>query len=404
MKNSTPSNGGELLVVTNIPTPYRLPMYRELRRQLQRLDSDLHVHFLGRGNRARRWTISREDLVGLSVSSPVPVTLEDREESDASGTAVVDHFAQISRMIAERGPRLVVLAWAMDGLALRLLLFCRRHRVRCMVLSGETEETARIRSYPTLRKLLRQPFFRLADGFISYGSQSARYLINRGLPPDRVVTGINVADTSYFREGAEAARHSGEADAFRSGFTRADGSPFRLHLLFVGELFDFKGVVPTIEALASIARSDIVLHVVGSGPYEPAVREAIARTAMTDRVLMHGYRQKPELPLFYAAADALVFPSWGDVFGLVMVEAAATGLPIIASPVSGGTADVVDHGVNGFAVDARDRHEFVEAIERLADDPELRRAMGAASARKAREELTLERSAAAYVRAFAGAQ
>jgi glycosyltransferase involved in cell wall biosynthesis len=372
-----------VLHVTNIPTPYRLPLYASIERQLREVGCRFHVCFLGRGNRVREWKIPAEQLAGIPHSF-----LEGRRDG-----------AELCRTIDNLSPTVVVLAWAMDATALRALLHCRRRGIRCIVVSGENAHSASFSSHRRLRRIFRIPFFRLADGFIAYGTRAREYLCGEGVPPGRVTISLNVVDTGFFRSVVRGCRESGEASRFRSGYRRSNGEEFATHLLFVGELLERKGVLPTIEALAALKRDDVALHIVGSGEQEEEIHRTIERLAVTASVFLHGYRQKDELPLFYAAADLLLFPSLEEIFGLVLVEGAAAGLPIIASKYAGGTVDVVHEGRNGLVIDPLNAGEYRMAIERLLDDPDLRKRMGAASLEIVAESLEIDRSAGSYVAA-----
>lgn len=372
---------GPVLHVTNIPTPYRLPYLRAVRDALEGEGMDLHVFFLGKGKRPREWKITGDDLYGFAHTL------------NRSSDPITEAILAIERL----RPSAVVLAWAMDPPALRLLLYCVMHRIRTVLFTGETEAAAAGRSYPWLRALVRRPFFRLADGFLTYGRRSAEYVRSFGVPAERVTEGLNVVDTEFFRERVDALRADGSAARFRATFEPADGGFIACHLLLVGYMIPGKGISTTLRTLAAMGRPDIMLHLVGAGPREAEHRATVAALGLEARVRFHGYVQQDELPIFYAFADAVLFPSFIDVFGLVMSEAAAAALPVIASTHSGGTVDVVVHGETGFALDPRDRAVYAAAIARLADDPGLRRAMGRAARARAMNLLTLHESARRYV-------
>jgi glycosyltransferase involved in cell wall biosynthesis len=87
------------------------------------------------------------------------------------------------------------------------------------------------------------------------------------------------------------------------------------------------------------------------------------------------------LAAFYALAEALVFPTLSDTWGLVVNEAMACGLPIIASDVAGCAADLVHEGENGYVVPAANVDKLAEAMTALARDPQLTSRMGERSAR-----------------------
>jgi glycosyltransferase involved in cell wall biosynthesis len=373
---------GLVLTVTNRPTPYRLPLYQELARRLSEQGESFHVHFLGNARSSRRWKIPEGALDGVEHSI--------RNEDRSAGRAAIETVRRLS-------PSVVLIAWSMDLTALRLLLYCRRRRIACLVVSGESPYSARANSYRRLREIYRTIFFRLASGFISYGRSASQYLLDSGLPPSRLTTGINVVDTEFFRRSVDAERQDGSHPFDSTGRSIEETEGIRFHLLFVGYLLPEKGVGETIEALRQLQRRDVALHIVGDGPMMESIRTQIISASLGDRVFLHGYQQTEELPRYYAFADAVIFPSLWEVFGLVMVEAAAAGLPIIASKFAGGTADIVDDGINGVVVDPSNAAEAAHAIAHLADNPDLRKRMGLVSRRRAEEVLTLSESARRYL-------
>jgi glycosyltransferase involved in cell wall biosynthesis len=113
----------------------------------------------------------------------------------------------------------------------------------------------------------------------------------------------------------------------------------------------------------------VKLYVVGHGPYS----EALA-AALPDAVFL-GYLTGEALARAYASADIFVFPSTTDTFGNVVIEAQASGLPVIVSDL-GGPKELVEDGVSGIVTKAHDTEDFARAINRLAGDAKLRARMG----------------------------
>jgi phosphatidylinositol alpha 1,6-mannosyltransferase len=111
------------------------------------------------------------------------------------------------------------------------------------------------------------------------------------------------------------------------------------------------------------------LHLViaGGGPAEPALRRAAPPDVTFLGVLDH----RDELPPLYASADAFVLTSLTETLGLVVLEAMASGLPVIATP-AGGVADHLRHEENGLAYPAGDVTEMAHAIVRLCMNRDLR--------------------------------
>lgn len=159
--------------------------------------------------------------------------------------------------------------------------------------------------------------------------------------------------------------------------------PGRL-LLFVGRLERLKGVDVAIKALALLRdrdHDDLRLIVLGEDVRDGDESEkerlkAVASSlGVRDRVDFLGSVAHHELPYFYAAADAVVMPSYSESFGLVALEAQACGRPVVASGVSG-LRSVVRDEVSGYLIEGHDPALYAERIGRLLNDPELAQQMG----------------------------
>ncbi len=155
----------------------------------------------------------------------------------------------------------------------------------------------------------------------------------------------------------------------------ADANPAELEpgrtLLFVGRLDARKGFPVAVEAFGRLAadRSDLRLLVAGDGPERSAV-DALP-PAVAGRVRLLGNVPSAELPPFHAACDVYVGTAvGGESFGMVLVEAMAAGLPVVASDI-GGYDEVVRNGVDGLLVSPRDATEVAEAVARILDDDAL---------------------------------
>jgi D-inositol-3-phosphate glycosyltransferase len=163
------------------------------------------------------------------------------------------------------------------------------------------------------------------------------------------------------------------------------GHPGGRVLLFVGRIQPLKGLDLAVRALAEI--DDAVLWAVGgpSGADGPAELERVQKLAadlgVAERLLILPPRPHLELADYYRAADVCLVPSRTESFGLVALEAAACGTPVVAASVGGLRSIVVD-GETGLLVEGRDPLEWATAVALLLDDHDLATSMGArASAR-----------------------
>lgn len=160
--------------------------------------------------------------------------------------------------------------------------------------------------------------------------------------------------------------------------------------LFVGRLDERKGFPTAVRAFARLAERFPELHlaVAGEGPDAPAVDElspdARARVRMLGRV------RNEDLPPFHLAAELLVAPSvGGESFGMVVAEAMAARLPVVASDIPG-YREVVRNGTDGLLVPPHDPGALAEAVARILGDPGLAGSMAGSAYERARERYDWE--------------
>jgi D-inositol-3-phosphate glycosyltransferase len=200
----------------------------------------------------------------------------------------------------------------------------------------------------------------------------------------------------------------------RAGARSALGLGDHPVLLFVGRIQPLKGVDVAVAALAALGDSqaraaesggNAVLVVVGgaSGVDGPAeverVHKLCADLGVADRVRFVDPQPHHLLSTYYRAADVVLVPSRSESFGLVALEAAACGAPVVASAV-GGLRTLVDHGHTGFLVEGRDPSAFAAYVAEVLDNPQLASSLGDAAAARARR-YTWSTSAARLRRLYA---
>jgi D-inositol-3-phosphate glycosyltransferase len=160
-------------------------------------------------------------------------------------------------------------------------------------------------------------------------------------------------------------------------------------LLFVGRIQPLKGLDVAVRALAGLEDPRAVLVVVGgaSGRDGRSEVERIDKLAATlgvaDRIRFTDPQPHHMLSTYYRAADVVLVPSRSESFGLVALEAAACGTPVVAAAV-GGLRTLVEHGRTGFLVEGRDPEVFAAYTGQILDNPALGRELAVAAARRAR--------------------
>ena len=159
-------------------------------------------------------------------------------------------------------------------------------------------------------------------------------------------------------------------------------------VLAVGRIEPLKGFDILIRAMAQLSdRRGVVLSIIGGDDRASqeldALRAIAEEVGVTDAVRLLGPRPHEDLPAYYNAADVVAVPSFYESFGLVAVEAMASGVPVVASRV-GGLASTVADGRTGYLIPWRCPEPFAEKIELLLRNEELRRALGRAATERMR--------------------
>src|SRR5580700_3282986 len=307
--------------------------------------------------------------------------------------AVVDEFTAgvLERMVAapEAGEQPYTSVHAnywLSGLSghvikheLNLPLVCTFHtldRVKAESMPEEVEA-----DMPHRRAEAEASIIECSDAVLASCTVEAEQIVSLyGADPGRIRIVPPGVDHAFFGPG-----HRPQA-------RRALGLPLdgRL-LLFVGRIQPLKRADVAIEALAELCESGhepYRLVVVGgpSGPHGEKSLQSLHDVADARGVRDHVHFVDPQphelLSSYYRAADVCIVPSRSESFGLVALEAAACGTPVVASAV-GGLTTLVDPGETGFLVDEHRAEAFVPPVRQIMDDPSLAERFGINSARRA---------------------
>jgi glycosyltransferase involved in cell wall biosynthesis len=204
-------------------------------------------------------------------------------------------------------------------------------------------------------------------------SRGAKRELEQHYPGIDVVVIPNGVDVNRFAPDPEGRARLRAAEGVRSDEVIA---------LFVGRFWHGKGLDIAIEAIAAARASGVGglgLWVVGDGAAAEESRRLAERLGVGDHVRFYGRR--PDVERFLQACDVFLFPSLTETFGLACFEAAAAGVPVVATAVNG-VDELLEDGRAGFLVD-RTPAAFAEAVTHLATDPALRERMGVAARERA---------------------
>ena len=217
---------------------------------------------------------------------------------------------------------------------------------------------------PLARKVVYQ-----AQGLQVDASATARLLVERGLPPEKIF--LKPDTHQHLADFLNAERDV----ALREELT--EGGRFSRLVLFVGRLIAQKNpgfVIPLAERVIPIYPR-VRFICVGDGPLREKLARETARQGLGDYVLWVGGLPHREVVRYMAACDVFILPSLYEGLAEVLVEAAAAGKPIVATAV-GGTDDAVKEGESGYIVPVGDREAFASRLIELLQNPALAAEMG----------------------------
>jgi glycosyltransferase involved in cell wall biosynthesis len=301
-------------------------------------------------------------------------------------------LARVARLVATKQVDTVVCADALTFMAVRLLLWRSRVRVVTLVMGLDL-------TYPNpgYQRLLRRTLHR-ADRVVAISSATASEAAARGVAPERLrVLRLGVAAPDVSAADRAAARA-----VTRRLVGVAEGD---VVLLTLGRLVPRKGVRWFVEHVLPALPSNVVLAVAGSGPDAEEIATAASTAGVAGRTRLLGAVDDETREALMCGADVFVQPNIpvpGDMegFGLVTIEAALRGTPVLASDLEG-LRDAVQDGGTGNLVPAGDPAAWIAAVIGLTADPRGAAETGERYRARARELYSAEAMAAQLGEALA---
>jgi glycosyltransferase involved in cell wall biosynthesis len=351
-----------LVILTEIISPYRIPLFNALARS----DSvEPHVIFLAENDPGlRQWRVYKDEIrFSYEVLPSRRMQLGSRSLLLNGGLASALRSARPDALLC--GGYNYVASW-------QALLWAKHHGVPFLLWSESHQNE--LRRSRALVEFLKDEFLHRCSGFIVPGSAAREYLHVHRVHDEVIFTAPNAVDNNLFSTAAAEARKS--ASARRRELNLPDR-----YGLFVGRLVREKGVFELLAAYAKLdtrLREQFGLVFAGDGVCRKQLEEQSLSIA-PGVVRFAGFVHREQLAVYYALAEILILPTYTDTWGLVVNEAMACGLPVILTNEAGCSADLVQENWNGYRVPSKDESSLAIAIEKLAKQPELSAKMGANS-------------------------
>jgi glycosyltransferase involved in cell wall biosynthesis len=344
----------KVLIIQNIPSPYRIPLFNLLDRELAARGHELLVVFGSKGYAERFF---EPDLEEIRFRYRI---LQSKQFRSGGKAPVLNYRGVCKEMRRFRPDRIVVIGYSIA--TLKTWIYTRFHSASYLIWSG-TIPSSKYTRIP-LRILLRKFLLKGAAGALAYGTLARQYFLDMGVPGDNVHVAINSVDTAFFFEETEKIRRDAKLES--------DG---KKHLTCISYLTQRKNIMKVLQIvrLLSGRRDDFVVDIIGDGPEKENLESFTRDNQLIPFVNFHGFRQKADLPRILASSHCFLFQTDYDIWGLVLNEAMAAGVACLSSVNAGATYDLVKDGETGFAVNFDDGAQVAAKIEFLLDHPEERK-------------------------------
>jgi glycosyltransferase involved in cell wall biosynthesis len=238
---------------------------------------------------------------------------------------------------------------------------CVRRGIPMLVMSESArQDEPRISS----KEAIKRRMVGLYSAALVGGQHHVEYLVDLGMPRERIFTGYDVVDTEYFRRRTAEIRNS------KFEIRNKLGLPEN-YFVASARFIEKKNLPRLISAYAEYRQKsqaggnttwDLVL--LGDGPLRETLNSQLSILNLNAHVHLPGFKSYDELPVYYALANALVHASTSEQWGLVVNEAIASGLPVIVSERCGCVPELVNG--NGFTFDPANEHELAARLLEIA--------------------------------------
>lgn len=358
-----------VVIITNIPSPYRVSLFESIRCYYK--EYKITVVYQDRTEPDRSWIVN-EDMLKDDIFLKA-LSFNCRENF---GKKIVRIPMGLNKTLGMLRPDVVVIA-EYNPVAIIAAMWCRRHKVKYISWTDGTRQFER--GIGKAQILARKYIIGHAAAFLASSTRAKENQIFYHADPDRVFTSMLTIDTKNFYY---------EKKQFHNK-----------KILYVGRLTEIKGVDLLLRALAKVKANDYILYIVGDGTEEDNLKKLAMQSGIADKVVFQGFHEGDSLIAFYRECDIFVLPSRNEAFGLVILEAMCSSMPVVCSSYAQGAYDLIEEGVNGFCVDPYQADDFAKTMEALLEDVHMVEDMGKKSYEKSKN-YSIEKSASVFMEAI----
>ena len=325
------------------------------------------LRHIGHYHHARLEAVQRLGDVTVLVYGDTTGVIYDEYRGEYSYSCILcpgNSRSGMVRKLYEIKPDVLVLPGWSERRSLTGLDWALKNDIPTVVFSDSQEKAA---TKSKLKEWVKSRIVRLFSAALVAGRNHVEYITKLGMPVNRVFIGYDAVDNEYFIS------NSGEIRNKESSMREQYGLPDK-YFLSSNRFIPRKNLFRLIEAYRgylSQIEDGWKLVLLGDGELMPEVQQHIKKLGLESMVILPGFKQYADLPVYYGLADCYIQASTSETWGLVVNEAMASGLPVLVSKMCGCCEDLVAEGGNGFSFDPFDIDEITEKMVNVSSGCDL---------------------------------
>lgn len=382
-----PTPRGQLVSLTNMPTPYRIHFYNALAHALHAHDVPLQVLFMSQTEPGRHWQLTGEDWPFAHSFLPGIHPMAFGRQFHLNPTALVKLMQSPPAWLLLSGswylPTVVLSSW-LTRLTKTTTLFWSESNLAYMEhLSAPIEK---------VRGWVIDSF----DGYAVPGAWARDYILHYApSAAEKPVLNLpNVVDERLFRDGV-VKRRAHRQELLAKWHLEERHRPI---LFAAARLEPVKGIKDLLLALVSMLARPVTLLIAGEGALRAELETLIGDAGLENRFRLLGFLDEPQILDLLSLADGFILPSLGDPYPLAVIEAAFAGLPLLLSDRVGCHPEALLPGENGLLFDPHDLDSIRQCLGKFVDlGPQVWAEMGMRSLELAEARFGTERVVTRFV-------
>ncbi|HKB88297.1 MAG TPA: glycosyltransferase [Patescibacteria group bacterium] len=339
----------KVVVIHNIVSPHVTKLFQEFSKLV-----DLTVLYCAMGEENRTW---KGNVNGFKYKILPNYSIKFR------GRDLFTYFINptILQEIKKANPRVVIIAgW--DIFAYQVaFIYCKIKGIKVILWTGSTKYEK------SWRRALSLPLVKFiiwgSDMFLAYGSRAKEYLIENGAKSKNILNYMHTLDIQKYMNHKSHQTHQVKDKKI---------------ILYYGQLIERKGIDILFKAFESLLKryKNLELYIVGSGQFKNTLAKLTEKLNISEQVKFIENPGDNKMDRYFSMADIFVLPSREEVWGLVVNQAMASGLPVIVSNSSGSSTDLIRNKVNGYIFKSGSVSDLKLKIELLLKHRNVLKRMG----------------------------